>query len=107
MHGWHGDQPNYHMDWGHQVYYRGNILVIKIKRQPGNLSLNTLTIAVDAGHGGTDPGAVGQYENSLRSREKDITLAISKKLVAQLNKELPDVNAIPTRTTDIFQDVTK
>ena len=62
------------------------------------------TIIVDAGHGGTDVGAIGQYENSLRSKEKDITLAISKKLVAELKRQLPDVNIIPTRTTDIYQD---
>lgn len=61
------------------------------------------TIIVDAGHGGHDGGATGQYENSLRSKEKDITLAISKKLVAELRKKLPDVNTVPTRTTDIFQ----
>ena len=64
------------------------------------------TIVVDAGHGGSDAGAVGQYENSLRSKEKDITLAISKKLIAQLQKELPDVKTIPTRTTDVFDNVT-
>ncbi|MBC7887423.1 MAG: N-acetylmuramoyl-L-alanine amidase [Ferruginibacter sp.] len=63
------------------------------------------TIIVDAGHGGSDVGAVGQYEGSLRSKEKDITLAISKKLVATLQRELPDVKTIPTRTTDIFQNV--
>ncbi|MEO5892842.1 MAG: N-acetylmuramoyl-L-alanine amidase [Ferruginibacter sp.] len=63
------------------------------------------TIIVDAGHGGSDAGAVGQYEGSLRSKEKDVTLAISKKLVAILQKELPDVKTIPTRTTDIFQNV--
>lgn len=63
------------------------------------------TIVVDAGHGGTkDPGATGQYENSLRSKEKDITLAISLKLVEELKKQLPDVNIVPTRTTDIYQD---
>lgn len=61
------------------------------------------TIVVDAGHGGTEPGATGQYENSLRSKEKDITLAISNKLVAELRKQLPDVNIVPTRTSDIFQ----
>ncbi len=63
------------------------------------------TIVVDAGHGGSDNGAVGQYEGSLRSKEKDITLAISKKLVELLQKELPDVKTVPTRTTDIFQNV--
>ena len=62
------------------------------------------TIIIDAGHGGKDFGAVGQYENSLRSNEKDVTLAIATKLVAQLKKDLPDVKTIPTRTTDIYQD---
>lgn len=61
------------------------------------------TIIVDAGHGGSDAGAVGQYENSLQSKEKDVTLAISKKLVAELQKQLPDVKVVPTRTTDIYQ----
>ena len=62
------------------------------------------TIVVDAGHGGEDAGATGQYENSLRSKEKDVTLAISKKLVAELKKQLPGINIVPTRTTDIYQD---
>lgn len=66
------------------------------------------TIVVDAGHGGSrDPGATGQYENSLRSKEKDITLAISLKLVAELKKQLPDVNIMPTRTTDVYQSPTE
>ncbi len=62
------------------------------------------TIVVDAGHGGTDFGAVGQYEHSLRSNEKDVTLAISLKLVTKLKQALPELNIIPTRTTDIYQD---
>ncbi len=62
------------------------------------------TIVVDAGHGGHDIGATGIYENSLRSKEKDVTLAISKKLVAELKKQFPDVNIVPTRTTDIYQE---
>lgn len=62
------------------------------------------TIIVDAGHGGSDYGAVGQYENSLRSNEKDVTLAISLKLVDELRRRLPEVKVVPTRTTDIFQE---
>ena len=62
------------------------------------------TIVVDAGHGGTDYGAVGQYEHSLRSNEKDVTLGISLKLVDELKKQMPDLNIIPTRTSDIYQD---
>jgi N-acetylmuramoyl-L-alanine amidase len=63
------------------------------------------TIVVDAGHGGSDPGATGQYENSLKSKEKDITLAISLKLVAELKKKLPELKIVPTRTTDVFDNV--
>jgi len=62
------------------------------------------TIIVDAGHGGTDDGARSEYEGSLNSKEKNVTLAIALKLVAELKKELPDVNIIPTRTTDIYQN---
>ena len=62
------------------------------------------TIVVDAGHGGSDGGAIGQYENSLRSMEKNVTLAISKKLVEELKKKLPDVKVVPTRTTDVFDN---
>jgi len=62
------------------------------------------TIIVDAGHGGHDAGACAQYENSLRSKEKDVTLAISLKLIAELKKQLPKVNVVPTRTSDIYQD---
>lgn len=62
------------------------------------------TIVVDAGHGGHDGGASGQYENSLRSKEKNVTLDISMKLVAELKKQLPGLNIVPTRTSDIYQD---
>ncbi|MEI8053713.1 MAG: N-acetylmuramoyl-L-alanine amidase [Bacteroidota bacterium] len=61
------------------------------------------TIIVDAGHGGDDFGAIGQYEHSMRSNEKDVTLAISLKLVEELKKQLPEINVVPTRTADIYQ----
>ncbi len=63
------------------------------------------TIIVDAGHGGSDAGARGEYENTLGSLEKNITLAISKKLVETLKEQMPGVAIIPTRTTDIYQSV--
>ena len=65
------------------------------------------TIIVDAGHGGTDVGATGQYENSLRSKEKDVTLAIALKLVDELKKQMPGVKVVPTRTSDIYQSPTE
>jgi N-acetylmuramoyl-L-alanine amidase len=63
------------------------------------------TIVVDAGHGGKDSGAQGEYENSLNSSEKDITLAISLKLIDELKKQMPDLAILPTRTTDVFDNV--
>ena len=61
------------------------------------------TIIVDAGHGGNEPGARGEYEGTLGSYEKNITLAISKKLVQTLKEQMQGVEIIPTRTTDIYQ----
>jgi N-acetylmuramoyl-L-alanine amidase len=61
------------------------------------------TIIVDAGHGGKDGGAHGGYEGGLNSNEKNVTLAISLKLAAQLKKEMPGVKVVSTRTTDIYQ----
>jgi N-acetylmuramoyl-L-alanine amidase len=61
------------------------------------------TIIVDAGHGGKDYGAHGGYEGGLNSYEKNVTLAISNKVVAELRRQLPDVKIVPTRTTDIYQ----
>ncbi len=62
------------------------------------------TIIIDAGHGGKDDGAHGDCEGSLNSKEKNITLAIALKLVDELKKDLPGVNIIPTRTTDVYQN---
>ena len=61
------------------------------------------TIIVDAGHGGKDYGANGEYEGGLDSYEKNVTLGISMKLLVELKKQLPDIKIIPTRTTDIYQ----
>jgi N-acetylmuramoyl-L-alanine amidase len=69
----------------------------------GQNSKSIKTIIVDAGHGGKDYGAYGGYEGGLGSYEKNVTLAISNRLVAELRKQLPDVKIVPTRTTDIYQ----
>ena len=62
------------------------------------------TIIIDAGHGGAETGARGEYEGTLHSVEKNITLAIATKLVDELNKILPDTKIVPTRTSDITQN---
>lgn len=53
------------------------------------------TIIVDAGHGGNHPGTKG-----LISKEKDVTLDIAMKLGDAIQKQIPDVKVLYTRTTD-------
>jgi N-acetylmuramoyl-L-alanine amidase len=84
--------------WGHSIYYKGNLLTIKIKQQPVSLALKNLTIAVDAGHGGSNTGAGGPTGSS----EKELTLAISLKLQQALQAE--GAKVIMTRTTEKFVD---
>jgi len=84
--------------WGHQLYYNGTNLMIKIKQQPAILNLKNLVIAVDAGHGGTNNGAVG----ATGIYEKELTLALSLKLEKTLQKEGAVV--IMTRTKEEFFD---
>jgi len=59
-------------------------------------------IVIDAGHGGRDLGARGRYSN-----EKDIALAIALKLEKMMESAIPDVEVAMTRTTDVFDNVTK
>jgi N-acetylmuramoyl-L-alanine amidase len=54
-------------------------------------------IAVDAGHGGVDPGAIGRGG----TREKDVTLAIARALAVRIDAE-PGMRAVLTRDRDEF-----
>ena len=56
-----------------------------------------LVIAIDAGHGGQDPGAIGKGGK----REKDVTLAISREL-ARLVNATPGLKAYLVRDGDVF-----
>ena len=55
------------------------------------------TVAIDAGHGGKDPGAV--YSGT---KEKDITLAVALKLGKLIKQQHPNVEVIYTRDKDVF-----
>lgn len=56
-----------------------------------------VVVAVDPGHGGHDPGAIGR----ARTREKDVALAVSRRLAALINAE-PGMRAVLTRDDDRF-----
>jgi len=61
-----------------------------------------IVIAVDAGHGGEDPGASGPH----RIREKTITLAVAKQFARAINAT-PGMRAILTRHGDYFVGLKK
>lgn len=91
-------QLKHKQHWGHQIYYRGTMLIITIRQQPADLSLKNLVIAVDAGHGGSNIGAAGPTGVA----EKTLALAVSLKLQQALQAE--GAKVIMTRTTEKFVD---
>ncbi len=87
----------------------GDRLVIDLQRQ-GNLQTvkrasegfvrgREIVVAVDPGHGGYDPGAVGRG----RTKEKDVALAIGKLLASRINAER-GMKAILVRKGDYYVD---
>jgi N-acetylmuramoyl-L-alanine amidase len=64
---------------------------------PPTTGRNTITIALDAGHGGEDPGALGYYG----SNEKNVTLAIARQ-VQILLAQTANLRGVLTRTGDFY-----
>jgi len=81
--------------------------VVKVKKQPPPTPKvvktippqvrRDIVIAIDAGHGGQDPGALGKRG----TKEKDVVLAIAKRLAKLVDKE-PGMKAYLTRDKDVF-----
>jgi len=68
------------------------------EKRPGKPVVDRLvTITLDPGHGGEDPGAVGRGG----SHEKNVTLAVAKRLKAKIDAE-PNMRAVLTRDSDFF-----
>jgi N-acetylmuramoyl-L-alanine amidase len=84
--------------WGHAIYYSGNRLVIKVRRQPAKLELRNLRIAIDAGHGGGNVGTKGPTGSS----EKELALAVALKLRQALR--LQGAKTIMTRVSETYVD---
>ena len=81
--------------YGYSIGYNGRSLLLKIRRLPVVADLKKMTIAIDAGHGGTNIGASGVASDVL---EKDYTLLFAKELQKILRKQ--KVKVLMVRETD-------
>jgi N-acetylmuramoyl-L-alanine amidase len=70
--------------------------VIRALHAPGDGD-RAVIIAVDAGHGGVDPGAIGHGG----TREKDVTLAIARRLKSRIDQE-SNMRAVLVRDGDYY-----
>ncbi len=85
----------------------GDRLVIDLHRQGGPQAVRRaseryragrdVVVAVDPGHGGHDPGAIGRN----RTREKDVALAVAKALARRIDGE-PGMTAVLVRNRDVY-----
>ena len=87
----------------------GDRLVIDLQRSGSPHAVKTasesyhpgrdIVVAIDPGHGGHDPGAIGRG----KTREKDVALQISRTLAARINAE-PGMKAVLVRNGDYYVD---
>jgi N-acetylmuramoyl-L-alanine amidase len=80
-------------DPGRELYASG----ARVPRGTPVKGARDIVVVIDAGHGGEDPGAIGPSG----VREKDVTLAIARKLAALVGRE-PQMRAVLTRRGDVF-----
>lgn len=91
---------NHKQHWGYSLQYSSKGLELIVRRQPQDLDLTKMVIAIDAGHGGTNTGADGIR---TKVKEKNATLLFAK----ELEKHLRDAgieNIIMTRQNDTTFD---
>lgn len=78
-------------------------VVQTVRHSQSKHSLRDVVVAIDAGHGGEDPGARGR---KLKAREKVITLSIASKLKKLIDRE-PGMRAVLTRKGDYYVGLRK
>lgn len=71
--------------------------VVTVNKSTKTMTKRKIIVAIDAGHGGQDSGALG----SRGTKEKTVVLAIAKRLAKLVNNE-PGMRAYLTRDKDIF-----
>ena len=67
------------------------------EQQARSASLRDVIVAIDAGHGGRDPGAIGRS----KTLEKDITLKVAQKLASRLSGRR-GIKVVMTRNSDTY-----
>lgn len=85
--------------YGHRLVIDLETATLAVPMQPTAAPARgrDIVVAIDAGHGGEDPGALGK----LGTREKDVVLAISRELARQIDAQ-PGFGAYLTREGDYF-----
>ena len=86
--------------WGYSLQYSNKGLELIVRRQPQDLDLTKMVIAIDAGHGGTNSGADGIR---TKVKEKNATLLFAKALEQHL-RDAGIENVIMTRQNDTSFD---
>lgn len=84
--------------WGYSIGYVGKSLQIKVRHWPARHKIKNLTIAIDAGHGGTNTGASGITTKVL---EKNYTILFAQELQSLLQKKQVNVRMVREQDTMI------
>ncbi len=71
-----------------------------VNRAPQPVHSRDIVVAIDAGHGGKDPGAHGPHG----AQEKNVTLAVARRLAELVNQQ-PGMKAVLTRDSDVYVDL--
>jgi N-acetylmuramoyl-L-alanine amidase len=91
-------EPNKHSGYRLVIELNGATTAeTPVKVEHARPDARNLIIAIDAGHGGEDPGAIGKYG----TQEKDVVLAIARAVALRVNDE-PGMKAVLTRDGDYF-----
>jgi N-acetylmuramoyl-L-alanine amidase len=90
-----------HEEYGHRLVVdlppAPSTPLVRRAPQPSTAHGRDIVVAIDAGHGGEDPGASGRGG----AREKDVVLAIARKLATEVNAQ-PGMRAVLVRNGDYF-----
>jgi len=80
-----------------------SVAEVDLRPTPGLRRPGPWRVVIDAGHGGVDPGTISPRTGA---KEKDITLAVSRKLAEELRRR-DRIEPLLTRDSDVFVEVMK